>query len=169
MGMTWSDEKEQICIENKKMKKWKTSPPKKIVSLGGDVFRYAKYFTISIICYFPWAKCFFLKSEIFLIFSINLLRINHFLTDFAEIFTATSLGIQLSTPGVMLPLKWFFTLKKKFSLNTPNFGKIVVIPFLKVFGMNLAVFMPQTFRKKSGTLLSNHKTNSSFHSFKDEA
>ena len=67
------------------------------------------------------------------------------------------------------PRNNFSASKKFFSLNTPNFGKIVVIPFLKVFGMNLAVFMPQTFRKKSGTLLLNHKTNSSFHSLKDEA
>jgi len=48
---------------------------------------------------------FFSKIRIFLIFSINLLQINHFLTDFAEIFTATSLDIQLNIPGVMLPLK----------------------------------------------------------------
>ena len=162
MGMTWSDEKEQICIENKKMKKWKTSPPKKIVSLGGDVFRYAKYFTICIICTFPWAKCFFLKSE-FSSFSQSICYKS-------IIFWPILLKFLLQPPLVFssahqewcCPWNDFSPSKKNFSLNTPNFCKIVVIPFLKVFGINMAVFMPQTFRKKSGTLLSNHKTNSGF-------
>ena len=63
----------------------------------------------------------------------------------------------------------FSPTNKFFSLHTQNFCKIVVMPFLRFFGINMIVFMPQTFGKKSGALLSDHKTNSGFHSLKEQA
>ena len=67
------------------------------------------------------------------------------------------------------PRNNFSPSKKIFSQHTPNFWKIIVLPFLKVFGIKMADFMPQTFRKKSGTLPSNYKTNSGFHLLNDHA
>ena len=101
-------------MENEKIEKRKTSAPRQLISLGADVFRYAKSLIILNIYKFQWAKCFFPKMKIFPFWPINLLWIEHFLPDLAEILCVTSLCIHLCRAGVIsFPKKyltWFFIL-----------------------------------------------------------
>ena len=62
IDMTQAHRTEQICAENKKIKKRKTSSPRKLQYLEDDVFRNANFFSVFPICSVQIEKCFFRKS-----------------------------------------------------------------------------------------------------------
>ena len=62
IDMTHAHWTEQICIENKKIKKRKTSSPRKLKYLEDDVFRNANFFSVFLIRSVQVEKCFFRKS-----------------------------------------------------------------------------------------------------------
>ena len=62
IDMTHAHWTERICIENKKIKKRKTSSPRKLKYLEDDVFRNANFFSVFLIRSVQVEKCFFRKS-----------------------------------------------------------------------------------------------------------